>query len=74
MHSAIFACSAGMDAAGWMKPLDLVGARAKVEEALQSLIHEESKKSTTVKRSSEADNVDLEQPLSKCAHLETDLK
>ena len=69
-----FACSAKMDVAGWMKPLNPVGARAKVEEALQSLIHEERKKSIAVKRSSEVDNVDPEQPLSKRAYLETDLK
>ena len=74
MHSAIFACSAGMDAMRWIKPLDPIGVRAKVQEALQSLIHEKSQKSAAVKRSSESDNVDLEQPLSKRAHLETDLK
>lgn len=58
MRSAISTCTAGMDAGGWMKPLDPVGARTKVEEVLQSLIREETDKFTAVKRSSAVDNVD----------------
>ena len=73
MRTAISTCRAGMDEAGWLKPLDLVCARVKVEEALNSVIGEETQKLAILKCPSEAKNVCGEQPSAKHAQLASDL-
>lgn len=73
MRSAISACIASMDAAGWMKPLDPLGARAKVEEMLESIC-EKYDKFVVLKRSTAVDNEDQNQPPPKRAHLKLESK
>lgn len=68
MRSAISACRTGMDEAGWLKPLDAVSARVKVEDALNSLIQEETQKLAVGKRLPEVDSLCFEEPLPKRAH------
>ena len=58
-----------MDAAGWMKPLDQVGARAKIEEVLESVIGAEAAKFSPVLNSSSGDNADQSEPTPKHADI-----
>lgn len=71
MRRAISACRAGMDEAGWLKPLDAVSARVKVEDALNSLIQEETQELGAGKRLPEADSLCFDEPLPKHAHSDS---
>ena len=68
LSAAIAAYNAGMDAAGSMKPLDAVGARARMEDVLLGMGSQESV--AKPKRALTMGRVDEDQPLPKRAHLE----
>ena len=50
MRSQIAMCISGMEASGWMKPLDPAAAKATMKEVLESLVLEEAKMFSTTQR------------------------
>ena len=68
LSSALGACNAGMDGAGWMKPLDVVAAQERVKDLLNFMGSQESvaKPKHALAMDRESDN----QPLPKRPHLE----
>lgn len=65
---AVHACNAGMDAAGWLKPLDPIQARARVEEVMLCNI-QKVVDPMAMKRPLPIDHVDVSEPHPKRVHL-----